>query len=198
MAFKPGKRTARNIATVNEKLQELSHAVFANTPVDFCVLDGGGYRDPRQAAVYAAKGTGIAKSRHCSRMALDFVLYINGAPTWDVKKYRQEYTQLVTCILEQADILKLDVVSGIDWNCNGKWGEAGTKEWDWPHIERPYPHNRPKAAAARERRIAARRAKETLTSNLKPKPELAVVESAKKSKKKKASKKKEKATDGHC
>ena len=39
---------------------------------------GEAYRTPEQAAANAAKGTGIAQSLHCDRLAIDLHLFLNG------------------------------------------------------------------------------------------------------------------------
>ena len=39
---------------------------------------GEAYRSPEQAKANAQKGSGIANSLHCSRLAVDFNLFING------------------------------------------------------------------------------------------------------------------------
>jgi hypothetical protein len=54
---------------------------------------GEAYRTPEQAALYAKQGKGIAKSLHCSRLAVDFNLFVNGAyqPTSEAYKTLGEY-----------------------------------------------------------------------------------------------------------
>src|SRR5574337_194561 len=50
--------------------------IFENHEVT--VTFGEAYRTPEQAALNAAKGTGIAQSLHTSRLAIDLNLYIDG------------------------------------------------------------------------------------------------------------------------
>ncbi len=44
----------------------------------YAVTLGEAYRTPEQAALNAAKGIGIKDSLHCSRLAVDLNLFING------------------------------------------------------------------------------------------------------------------------
>lgn len=65
----------------------LSQSIFAGNVsklIAFINLSGytctGGewWRTPEMAAIYAAKGIGIKRSRHCDRMAIDLLLFKDG------------------------------------------------------------------------------------------------------------------------
>lgn len=154
-AFALGKRSLRNLIGVHPDLVLLAHRVIKRTSVDYCILDGGGRRSIAQANAYAAAGTGVKKSRHLTGDAIDFVVWKNGKPTW-AREDLPDYRTLLEIILEEADDMGLLVVIGVDWNCNGLWGEPGTKEYDWPHVQRAYPWQEKKAKAAKQRRELAR------------------------------------------
>lgn len=49
---------------------------------------GEAYRTPEQAALNAAKGTGITNSLHTKRLAIDFNLFINGIFQTGTEAYR--------------------------------------------------------------------------------------------------------------
>ena len=153
--FRLGKRSERNLIGVDLGLVELARRVIKRTSVDYCILDGGGKRSQAQANGFAKAGTGVKNSRHLTGDAIDFVVYKNGAPTW-ANADLGDYRTLLECILEEADMMNLLVIIGVDWNANGQWGEPGTKEYDWPHVQKPWPHQVAKARAAQERRILAR------------------------------------------
>lgn len=160
MTFALSKRTLKNIEGIHPTLIELAHRVIRRTGVDFCVLSGGGKRSGQQAANFAARGTGVKNSRHLTGDAIDFVVWKDGRPTWKEEDI-PDYNELMDCVYEQADEMGLLFIHGADWNANGKRCEPGTKEYDWPHIQRPWPYQKARAEAARERRMDERREKET-------------------------------------
>lgn len=47
------------------------------------------YRTPEQAKLNAQKGSGIANSLHCQRLAVDFNLFINGEYQTRTEAYRE-------------------------------------------------------------------------------------------------------------
>ncbi|EHN4995819.1 MULTISPECIES: M15 family metallopeptidase [Enterobacteriaceae] len=50
---------------------------------------GEAYRTPEQAKLNAQKGSGIANSLHCQRLAVDFNLFINGEYQTRTEAYRE-------------------------------------------------------------------------------------------------------------
>ena len=152
MTFRLGHGTRQNLRGCHPTILELAELVITRTTVDFCVIPGGGFRSKQQAENNAKRGTGVLTSRHLTGDAIDFVAFVDGKPSWELK----HYGPLMECVYECADELNFLFVHGADWNCNGKLGEAGTKEWDWPHIQRPWPWQVAKAEAAAARRKAER------------------------------------------
>jgi peptidoglycan L-alanyl-D-glutamate endopeptidase CwlK len=63
--------------------------------------------------------TTTLKSKHIDGKAMDIVPYINKAPTWNVKEYREEFEAIVR------------VGSECGLECGAKWREFP----DWPHYE---------------------------------------------------------------
>lgn len=55
---------------------------------DYELSDGEAYRTPEQAALNAAKGTGIANSLHTKRLARDVNLFIEGKYQMTSEAYR--------------------------------------------------------------------------------------------------------------
>ena len=54
----------------------------------FRVTLGEAWRSPEQAALYAAKGAGILRSLHTSRLAVDLLLFRDGVYLTDSEAYR--------------------------------------------------------------------------------------------------------------
>ena len=52
-----------------------------------CTL-GEAWRTPEMAEIYAKRGVGIKKSRHCERMAIDLNLFKDGVYLTDTEAYR--------------------------------------------------------------------------------------------------------------
>jgi hypothetical protein len=49
---------------------------------------GEAWRTPEMAAIYAKRGTGISHSLHCVRLAVDLLLFKDGAYLTDTESYR--------------------------------------------------------------------------------------------------------------
>lgn len=152
--FALGKRSERNLIGVDPDLVELARRVIKKTTVDYCILDGGGKRSQAQADAFARAGTGVKISRHLTGDAIDFVVWKNGRATW-AKADIPDYKKLASCIYEEADDMGLLIIHGADWNADGTYGNS-PKEYDWPHIQKPWPHQVERALAAQRRRILQR------------------------------------------
>ena len=50
---------------------------------------GEWWRTPEMAAIYAKRGTGIKRSRHCDKMAIDLSIFKDGVWLTDTESYRQ-------------------------------------------------------------------------------------------------------------
>lgn len=57
---------------------------------DYELSFGEAYRTPEQAALNAAKGSGIAKSLHCRRLAVDLNLYLDTTEGGDEDIYQTD------------------------------------------------------------------------------------------------------------
>ena len=73
----------------------------------------------------------------------------DGRIPWDLSQpgilgiWMEHLENMAYCAAEQ----KLVLVFGADWNCNGVWMEAGSKEWDLSHVQRPWAHQVEKATS---------------------------------------------------
>lgn len=137
-----GARSLRNLDGIHPDLRKLADAVLARNPHDLTVLDGGGLRTPQQAQANAANGTGVLNSRHLTGDAVDLVTLTNGRVDWQNLRAFRETAETVATVAAE---LGIPIVQGCDWDCDGIMGEA--KEWDWPHVQLPWPHQVAKAEA---------------------------------------------------
>lgn len=62
--------------------------IHAQSLPGYAVTLGEAYRTPEQAALYARQGKGIKNSLHCSRLAVDLNLFINGAYQAETSAYK--------------------------------------------------------------------------------------------------------------
>lgn len=136
-----GKNTAKHLESIlqggNPASQKLVDAVkdFINyTPIDFCILESGGFRTAEyQNGLYnqkpsVSKCDGYKhKSKHQSGLAVDLVPWVLGKPTWE-KKYTFD---LSGAFLTYCKIHGLKVTSGSDWNDDG----VLTDGWDPCHMQ---------------------------------------------------------------
>ncbi|HEY3494761.1 MAG TPA: hypothetical protein VGK73_08755 [Polyangiaceae bacterium] len=111
-------------------------------PFDGTIIDGGGLRTQAQAETNAAAGTGIANSRHLRQSdgwghAIDLIALTKGKIDWN---NLPAFKSMAHAVKIASAMLVTPIRQGCDWNMNGIMGEAGTKEWDWPHFEDPLPH----------------------------------------------------------
>jgi len=119
--FNWGKRSVKNINTVNNLLQILSQRLILVTPYDIGVLNSGGKRTAEeQNAIYQAgnsKCDGYKKlSYHQSGLAIDFVPYIDGKFTWANGKAFLTIAKLTLEIWEDM------VLEGITEDYHLHWG----------------------------------------------------------------------------
>ena len=146
--YKWSARSLRNLEGIHPDLRRLADAVLARSTHDLTVLDGGGLRTVQQAQQNAAAGTGVLNSRHLTGDAVDLVTLTDGKVDWtNLSAFRETAETIATVAAE----LGIPIVQGCDWDCDGIMGEAG--EWDWPHVQLPWPHQMAKAQAL----LAARR-----------------------------------------
>lgn len=152
MSYQWGPRSLRNLDEVradgvrlHPDLRRLADLVLSRSRYDLTVLDGGALRSIEQAKANAANGTGVLNSRHLTGDALDLVTLTDGRIDWgNVAAFRQTAETVAMVAAE----MNLPIVQGCDWDCDGIMGETG--EWDWPHVQLPWPYQMAKAKALLE------------------------------------------------
>lgn len=107
------------------------------SPIDFCIIENGGYRTSEDQQALFNKGVskcdGIKnKSKHQSGLAVDLVPYFNGRAVWmDDQKERKHAFYLAGAFKAFCKIHFIDITSGADWNDDGILLDG----WDPCHFE---------------------------------------------------------------
>ena len=139
MIFKLGNNTKKNLASLNKSGKAASSVLVltvANfikvTPIDFCVLDSGGYRTAvEQNALFqreVSKCDGLDKiSKHQSGLAVDLVPWVDGKATWN----RDSCFYLAGAFILYCREKGLPITSGADWNGDGDLKDG----WDPCHMQ---------------------------------------------------------------
>lgn len=157
MSYAWGKRSLRNLdevradgTTLHPDLRRLADCVLARNKHDLTVLDNGALRSVAAAQDNAKRGTGVLNSRHLDGNGLDLVALYRGRLRWPSKAPEWERTAIFDAFRETAQTiamvaaeLAIPVVQGCDWDCDGIMGETG--EYDWAHVQIPWPHQLEKA-----------------------------------------------------
>lgn len=71
-----------------EFAQSAARLIQKAAQLGYGVTFGDAYRSPEQAALNAAKGSGISNSLHCERLAIDLNLFTNGVYITDDTGHR--------------------------------------------------------------------------------------------------------------
>ena len=140
-----GKRSKRNIATTYYLLQELANRIIRRTKVDICVLDNGGKRTAAEQHEIYLEGNsrcdGYVKiSYHQTGLAIDFVPYIKGRPTWRNKRAFLHIARIAFEEWERMNTGKYYLHWGGYWRAKDLDGD-GILEitdrlgWDMAHFE---------------------------------------------------------------
>ena len=141
MKFQLGENTTRNLRSILQSgkpesvlLVRAVRDFIYDTPIDFCIIDNGGYRTAEmQNELFLAgnsKCDGIINlSEHQKGLAVDLVPWVKGKPTWGTK----EAFYLAGAFMAYCNRLKLPVTSGADWNRNGNFKEGDS--WDPCHMQ---------------------------------------------------------------
>lgn len=157
MSYRWGARSLRNLDEVradgvrlHPDLRRLADCVLARNKHDLTVLDNGALRSLAAAQANVAAGTGVLNSRHLDGNALDLVTLYRGKLKWPQHAPAWERTEIFAAFRETAETvamvaaeLSIPIVQGCDWDCDGIMGETG--EWDWPHVQIPWPYQIDKA-----------------------------------------------------
>lgn len=160
MSYQWGSRSLRNLDEIRSdgvrlhpELRRLADLVLARSKYDLSVLDAGALRTLTQAQANVASGTGVLNSRHLTGHALDLVPYhgrgVSPWPSHHPEPERHRFWDAFKSTAELVGIvaaeIQLPIVQGCDWDCDGILGESG--EYDWPHLQIPWPHQQAKAEA---------------------------------------------------
>ena len=69
--------------------QDVARLILKAAELGYGVTLGDAYRSPEQAAANAASGSGIARSLHCERLAIDLNLFKDGRYITDGEGHRE-------------------------------------------------------------------------------------------------------------
>jgi len=139
MKYELGVNTTHNLESILQSGKESSKILvravkdFINdTPIDFCIIENGGYRTAElQKALYdlgTSKCDGYKNtSKHQSGLAVDLVPWVNGEATWDTKST----FYLSGAFMAYCKRLDLPITTGADWNSDGNLKDG----WDPCHME---------------------------------------------------------------
>ena len=139
MNYKLGKNTTKHLESLLRSGREESiDLVFAvkdfikYTPIDFCVLESGGFRTAEQQNGYFKSGNskcdGYQKiSEHQKGLAVDLIPWVNGKPSWKKK----DCFYLAGAFMCYCEKRNLSITSGADWNRDGNLKDG----WDPCHMQ---------------------------------------------------------------
>ncbi len=141
MKYVLGKNTTANLETLIKSgikesavLVSLVKEFIGYTPIDFCILENGGYRTAEmQRSLYDAgnsKCDGVKyKSEHQSGLAVDLVPWVNGRATWE-KRAAFYLSGAFTSFCRQRGV---DITTGADWSGSGIINDSNS--WDPCHFQ---------------------------------------------------------------
>lgn len=132
--FKLSARSLKNLKQVNSILVELVNRVILITPVDFGILDNGGFRTADMQHDLYKKGysqlDGYVKvSYHQLGNAVDLVPYIEGKYTWESIEAFQQINEAVMTVWSEME--SEGKVRGIELGWGGHWKSFR----DFPHYQ---------------------------------------------------------------
>lgn len=139
MTYQLGTNTTRNLESILQsgkyasKILVLAVKQFIKvTPIDFCIIDNGGYRTAEMQyelfMVGNSKCDGIVNlSEHQKGLAVDLVPWVDNKPTWDPK----HTFYLSGAFMSYCKKHKIPVTSGADWNADGNLKDG----WDPCHMQ---------------------------------------------------------------
>lgn len=144
-----GKRSVKNINTVNDVLQILAQKIISRLIYDVGVLNTGGLRTAEmQNEIFLAGNSECdgyeKKSYHQSGKAIDFVPYIDGALTWSNGKAFLSNAKIVLECWEEMKAADQTQYYFLHWG--GYWGDKDLDGdqlleitdklgWDMAHFE---------------------------------------------------------------
>ena len=144
MKYTLGENTTKNLESILQSGKPSSALLvravkdFINdTPIDFCIIDNGGYRSAEmQNDLFMAgnsKCDGIVNlSEHQKGLAVDLVPWVNGKATWrDGQGERKHSFYLAGAFLAYCKRLDIPITCGADWNSDGNLNDG----WDPCHMQ---------------------------------------------------------------
>lgn len=139
MNYKLGENTTKNLESIrkagNPKSEIIITAVkefIKVTPIDFCIIDNGGFRTAKDQKKLFERGVskcdGIKYvSKHQQGLAVDLVPWVNGERTWENK----HAFYLAGAFMAFCNERGFDITSGADWNRDGNLKDG----WDPCHMQ---------------------------------------------------------------
>lgn len=114
------ERSKAKLQGVDPRLVKVAELALQRSPFDFGITEGLRTAE-RQKQLVAEGKSQTLKSRHLLGRAIDFVVYINGKPNWDLDNY-----QKVAQVFKQVA-----AEEGIEIEWGGDWKTFK----DGPHIQ---------------------------------------------------------------
>jgi len=139
LEYKLGNKTSKNLKSILVSGKEVSRILVKAvkdfidyTPMDFCIIENGGFRTTEMQRLLFDKGVskcdGINnKSYHQTGLAVDLVPWINNRPSWN----RENCLFLAGAFLSYCKRMKIPITSGADWNGDGNLKDG----WDPCHFQ---------------------------------------------------------------
>lgn len=141
MGYELGKNTTRNLESILQSGKDSSKVLVAavkrfidETPIDFCIIDNGGFRSAEMQNELFQAGNSkcdgyITLSEHQKGLAVDLVPWVNNAPSWDTKSC----FYLAGAFMAYCKRVGIPVSSGADWNSDGNLKQDDS--WDPCHMQ---------------------------------------------------------------
>ena len=123
--FVLGRKSLAYLSDVHPDLKLLAVEALKISKYDFGITCGMRTAEQQQKEVDAGRST-TSNSRHLTGHAIDFVVYVNGSVTWDIKYYRKVIQAFVTTAIN----------IGVQVEFGGLWSDLV----DGPHIELNWKH----------------------------------------------------------
>lgn len=140
MKYSLGKNTTKNLETILKSGKNgstmLVRAVkdFINdTPMDFCIIENGGYRSAEMQHDLFLAGNSKCdgyknKSYHQTGLAVDLVPWVDKKQSWN----RDNCLYLAGAFMAYCNRMKIPITGGADWNGDGNLkGDS----WDPCHFQ---------------------------------------------------------------
>jgi peptidoglycan L-alanyl-D-glutamate endopeptidase CwlK len=144
-----GSESRANLAGVLPALVQVAELAITLCPHDGTVIADGGVRSQATANANAARGVGIANSRHLKQAdgfghAVDLIVIFDSDGDGDKEVYWGEWAKhadkfkaMAGAVKIASALLLIPIRQGCHWDMDGTFAEKG--EWDWPHFEDPVP-----------------------------------------------------------